>query len=465
MAKDEYKKLRETVLSKKESAWPKDAKGKKAVFDFAEKYKIFLANAKTERAATKTIVSELAKAGFKPLDKFSKLKPGDKVYLNQKEKSVIAAVIGKKFDRMNMVGSHLDSPRLDLKPNPVFEEGELALLKSHYYGGIKKYQWTNVDFALYGVIFTKDGKKIDLCIGEKEDEPRFIVSDLLPHLDKKQMEKKADEIIEAEQLNVYLGNIPLDDKETKEQVKLNVLKILKDTYGIVEDDFSFAELTLVPAGIPRDIGFDKSLISGYGHDDKSSSYANLAAFLEINNPEITVVAYFSDKEEIGSVGNTGAYSFILADFAEMILQRLSLKLSPNNFLRNSRAISADVSAGYDPAFPEVFEAKNSAYLGNGAVIEKYTGGGGKGGANDASSEYMQFIRKLLEKNKIGYQTGELGKQDIGGGGTIALYLSRYGMDTMDAGPAVLGMHSPREVLSKVDLYECYRLYKVFFLSS
>jgi aspartyl aminopeptidase len=465
MEKDKKNPLEEKLLSKRETAWSADAKERKKVFEFAEGYKHFLANSKTERDATTTILAHLKKEGFSDIEKSPKLKPGDKVYLNQKDKSVIAAVIGKVHDKFNLVGSHLDSPRLDLKPNPVFEDAELALLKSHYYGGIKKYQWTNVDFAMHGVIYTKEGKKIDLSLGEKEGEPRFIVSDLLPHLDKKQMEKKADEIIEAEQLNVYLGNIPVEDKDAKEKIKLNVLKILNEQYGIIEDDFTFAELTLVPAGVPRDIGFDMSLIAGYGHDDKSSSYANMMAFLEVKDPAVTAVAYFSDKEEIGSVGNTGAYSFILLDFAEMLVKKLSLDVSPKNFLRNSRAVSADVSAGYDPGFPEVFESRNSAFIGKGVVIEKYTGGGGKGGANDASAEYMQFVRQILSKNSIKWQTGELGRMDIGGGGTIALYLSRFGMDTVDAGPPVLGMHSPREVISKVDIYESYRFYKAFFMSN
>jgi aspartyl aminopeptidase len=446
------------LMRKRTSAWQKDTS---KVFKFAEGYMEFLAKAKTERAATKVIAATLEKNGFKELSKSKTLKAGDKVYHNQKGKSIIAAVIGKQNDRFNLVGSHIDSPRLDLKPNPLFEDSSIALLKTHYYGGIKKYQWVNVDLALYGVIHTKDGKKIELCIGEEDDEPRFLMSDLLPHLSKKQMEKKADEIIEGEQLNIFIGNIPLEAKEGKEKVKANILKILNRDYGIVEDDFSFAELNFIPAGKPREIGFDRSLIAGYGQDDKSCSYANLMSILDVKTPAATAIAYFSDKEEIGSYGNTGAQSYILLDFAEQLVQKLGLKSSPKEMLRQSKAISADVSAGLDPSFHESHEERNAAIIGEGVVIEKYTGSGGKYSANDTHAEYMNEIRQLMLKNDVRFQASEIGKIDIGGGGTIALYLSRFGMDTVDAGPAVLGMHSPREIISKVDLYESYKLYRAF----
>ena len=463
MEKSKNKKLHEKLFWKRNSAWD-NSKDKKSAYDFAEKYKSFLATSKTEREATKTILAGLITNGFKDILKISKLKPGDKVYLNQKGKSVVAAIIGKENNKFNLVGSHIDSPRLDLKPNPLTEEDGIALLKTHYYGGIKKYQWTNVDLALYGVIYTKSGKKIDLKIGEKDGEPRFIVSDLLPHLAKKQMEKQATEVVQGEQLNVFLGNVPIEGNDVKDAVKLNVLNILNKDYGIIEEDFSFAELTFVPAGKPTDIGFDMSMVAAYGQDDKSCSYANYAALLAVKNPKITAVAYFSDKEEIGSLGNTGAQSFILLDFAEYLVEKLSLKVTANYMLRNSRAISADVGAALDPNFSEVHEKRNAAHLGCGVVIEKYTGAGGKYNANDTHAEYLNDIRKILQDNNIAWQTGELGKIDLGGGGTIAMYLSRFGMDTVDAGPAILGMHAPRDVLSKIDLYQSFKLYKAFFES-
>jgi len=457
--KTKYQKLQEKLFKEKKSAWVSSEKNK--VFDFGEEYKQFLSCAKTERTAVKTLVSHLEKAGFKNINKQKELKEGDKVYLNYKEKSIICAVIGKK-PYLKLIGSHIDSPRLDIKPHPVYEDKGLSLMKTHYYGGIKKYQWTNVDLALYGVLHTKEGKKIEFSIGEKQKDPRFIASDLLPHLAKKQLEKSGNEVVEAEQLNIYLGNIPIEDKKIKEKIKLNVLNILNKEYGIIEEDFNFSELTFVPAESPRDIGFDKSLIAGYGQDDKACSFASLKAILDIKSPENTVVSYFSDKEEIGSIGNTGAYSFVLLDFAETLTKKLKVDISPGELLRNSKAISADVGSAINPSFSEVHEEKNAAILGRGVVVEKYTGAGGKYSANDASAEYMSEIRHLLTKNKIKWQTGELGKVDIGGGGTIALFLSRYGMDTVDMGPPVLGMHSPREVMSKVDLYETYKAYKAFF---
>lgn len=449
---------KDKLLRNRESAWNKDTK---IVFKFANDYMDFLANSKTERAATRTIVATLEKKGFKDIEKTNSLKSGDKVYFNNRGKSVLAAVIGKEKESFNLVGAHIDSPRLDLKPNPLHEMSSIALMKTHYYGGVKKYQWLNVDLALYGVIYTKDGKKIELNLGEKADEPRFIMSDLLPHLAKKQMEKRGDEIVDGEQLMIFLGNIPVDDKDTKEKVKLNVLKILNERYGVDEEDFAFAELNFVPAGRPREIGFDKSMIAGYGHDDKSCSYATLMALLDANNPEKTAIGFWSDKEEIGSYGNTGAQSYVIHDFCEMLIERLNLKISVKRMLKNSKTISADVSAAMDPSFQEVHEERNAAIMGYGVVIEKYTGSGGKYSANDTHAEYMNEIRKLLVKNKIAYQACEIGKVDAGGGGTIALYLSRFGMDTIDIGPAVLGMHSPREVISKVDLYEAYRLYSAF----
>ncbi|NTV22761.1 MAG: aminopeptidase [Nanoarchaeota archaeon] len=447
------------LLRKKESAWLSNPAG--AVQSFAEDYKGFLAVAKTERSATREIIRRLEKLGFMDIEMMMTLKEGDKVFFNIKDKSVIAMKVGKETDGLMIIGSHLDSPRLDIKPNPLYEANNLALMKTHYYGGVKKYQWTNVDLAMYGVAYTKEGVKHEFSIGEKDDEPRFLVSDLLPHLAKKQMEKTGNEIVEAEQLNVFVGNIPVKDKDAKDKVKMAVLELLNRKYGMIEEDFSFAELNFVPAGTPRDIGFDKALISGYGHDDKSATFANLRALLDSKSKN-TAVAYFSDKEEIGSVGNSGAASFVLLDFAEIVVKKLGLSISPKELLVNSKAVSADVSSALDPNFPEVSDEKNATQLGFGVTIEKYTGSGGKYSANDAHAEYMNEIRKILQKNKVTWQTSELGKVDIGGGGTIALYMSRFGMDTVDAGPGVFGMHSPREILSKVDLYEAYKFYKGFF---
>ncbi len=450
---------KDILLRNRQTAWKKDTK---EVFKFADEYMDFLANSKTERKAARTIISALEKNSFKDIEKTSTLKTGDKVYWNNKGKSVLCAVVGKEKESFNLVGAHIDSPRLDLKPNPLLEIANIALMKTHYYGGVKKYQWLNTDLALYGVIHTKQGKKIEFNIGENENDPRFIMSDLLPHLAKKQMEKSASEFVDAEQLMIFIGNIPVEDKETKDKVKLNVLRILNQKYGIDEDDFAFAELNFIPAGKPSEIGFDKSMIAGYGHDDKSCAFATLKSIIEVKAPEKTAVAFWSDKEEIGSYGNTGAQSYVLHHFAEMLVNKLKLGISVKEMLRNSKAISADVSAALDPSFPDVHEERNAAIMGQGVVIEKYTGSGGKYSANDTHAEYMNEIRQLVIKNKVSYQVCEIGKIDIGGGGTIALYLSRFGMDTIDIGPAVLGMHSPREVISKIDLYEAYRLYRAFF---
>jgi aspartyl aminopeptidase len=456
------KKLHDKLFKKNESAWLsyKEPERKK-IYAFAEKYKDFLNTSKTERVATKTIVTNLVKAGFRDIEKIAKLKIGDKVFFNYKGKSVIAAVIGKTKDSIRLVGSHIDSPRLDLKPNPIAEDKSLVLLKTHYYGGVKKYQWTNTELALYGVIHTKAGKRLEFSIGEKDDEPRFIFSDLLPHLAKKQMEKTGNDLVEGEQLNIFVGNIPLKEKDVTEGVKLNTLKILNDKYGLTEEDFSFAELTFVPAGQAHDIGFDKSMVAGYGQDDKACSFANMMAILDVKNPKVTAISYFSDKEEIGSVGDTGAYSFILINFAELLAEKLGTEKSATELLFGGRAISADVGAAVNPSFADVHDDKNSCITGFGVIVEKYSGAGGKYNANDANAEYMSYIREVLDKNKIIWQTGEIGKIDAGGGNTIALFMSRYGIDTVDAGPGVLGMHSPREVTSKVDLYEAYRLYKAF----
>ena len=451
----------------RKTVWEKaDSATKQKIFAFAQDYKQFLAAAKTERVATKEIIARLKKAGFIDFETTTKVSAGMRIYHNYKNKSVFAAVIGEDNSHMNLVGSHLDSPRLDVKPNPLVEKNGVALLKTHYYGGVKKYQWLNTELALYGVLETKSGKQIEFSLGEKDDEPKFMINDLLPHLAKDQLDKNAREFINAEQLQIYVGTIPVESKEAKEKVKTAVLEYLNKEYSMTEEDFLYAELTFVPAGKPSDIGFDRSLVCGYGQDDKICAYSTLSALLDVKNPTITAVAYFADKEEIGSVGNTGAASFTLQNFIMMLLAKSNAKDTKNSicaqeFLGRSCAISADVTAAMDPIFAEVHDERNAAYIGCGVAINKYTGSGGKYSANDASSEYMNIIRRVANAANVAVQVGELGKVDAGGGGTIALYLSRFGMDVIDAGPALLGMHAPREISSKADLYEAYKLYKAF----
>ena len=415
--------MEKKLFRKHESAW--NNVNKKEVFEFAEKYKDFIYIAKTERTAAKEIIKILEETGFKDMEKETSFTEGDKIYFSHKKKSVIAAIVGKDNTKFNMVGTHLDSPRLDLKPNPVYEDTELALLQTHYYGGIKKYQWLNIELAMYGVIFTKSGEKINFNLGENENEERFIISDLLPHLGRKQLEKKGTEIVEAEQLNIFIGSIPCKEKDIKDRVKLNVMKILNERYGIIEEDFAFAEINFVPAGRPRDIGFDKSLIAGYAHDDKSCAYASLRALLDVETiPELTAVTYFADKEEIGSMGNTGAQSLIIWDFCELFIEKTKANISPKKMLSDSFVISGDVCGGLNPNFQDVHELQNAPRIGHGVVIEKYTGRGGKFSANDAHAEFLDLIRQqILQKNDITWQTGLLGKLDIGGGGTIAMYFN------------------------------------------
>ncbi|MEK6846377.1 MAG: aminopeptidase [Nanoarchaeota archaeon] len=465
MDKKEEKKSANELLQKKlflekKSSWPE--LNKEAVFSFAEHYKRFMRNSKTERLCITNVLEILKKSGFREIDSFSKLKSGDKVFKNVKDKSILAAVIGKDPAKWQLIGSHVDSPRLDLKPHPLYEDSGLALLKTHYYGGVKKYHWVNTPLALHGVILTKAGKKIQLHLGEAPDDPKFIIPDLLPHLAKNQMERKADKIVEGEELNILVGNIPVHDEKIKEQVKFNVLKHLHDSYGMEENDFTCAELELVPAGVPVDIGFDRALVGAYGQDDKVCVFTSLMALVEVAAPAHTAVGFFVDKEEIGSTGDTGAASFILNNFAKDYAHLLNLNVPVHTLMESSNAISADVTAGVDPNFKDVNDPMNASHLGRGVSVEKYGGGGGKYSTNDASAEYMQLMRAILEKNKIPWQTGELGKIDLGGGGTIGMFLSRYGMNCVDAGPCVLGMHSTCEVSSKADVYSAYLLYKAFF---
>ena len=434
--------------------------------DFSEDYKVFLDNAKTEREAVDESVKLARSAGFKEFREFKKLKVGDKVYFNNRGKSLALFVIGKDKmeDGMNILGAHIDSPRIDLKQNPLYEDNGLVLMDTHYYGGIKKYQWVARPLALHGVVCKKDGTTITLKLGEKDDEPILEISDLLIHLARDQMEKNGRKVVEGEDLNALTGSIPAKSKEEeKELVKKNILNILKEEYQIEEDDFISAELELVPSGKARDLGLDRSMIMGYGHDDRICAYTSLRALLESDRPQRTSVCILTDKEEIGSIGSTGAQS---AFFENSVAELLNLSgeyndLSLRHALQNSRMLSSDVSAAFDPNYPSVNEAKNAAYFGKGISFNKFTGQGGKSGSSDAPAEYVAKIRKIMDDNDVMFQFSELGRVDQGGGGTIAYVLANKNMDVIDAGIAVQNMHAPYETASKADIYEAYRAYKAF----
>ncbi len=431
---------------------------------FADEYMYFLNIGKTEREVVENTTNILKKNGFKNIEEADNLKPGDKIYYVNREKSIYIAVIGtEKLEKgLNIVGAHVDSPRLDLKPNPLYEEGGFAFLKTHYYGGIKKYQWTTIPLAIHGVIVKSNGEKVKINIGEAESDPIFTITDLLPHLAQEQMEKKLKDGIEGEALNLLVGSIPFDEK-TSEAVKLNILNILNEKYGIKEVDFLSSELEIVPAFKARTLGFDKSMIAAYGQDDKICAYTSLRAILDVQNPRKTAVCILSDKEEIGSMGNTGMESHVFDNFIAEILNKTG-ENKPNLLEKvfcNSKMLSADVDAGFDPIYASASEQNNAAFLGRGIGLNKYTGARGKSGASDANAEYVAEIRKIFEENDIRYQLSELGKVDLGGGGTIAYILANKGIDVIDCGVPVLSMHAPYEVTSKYDLYMAYRGYSVF----
>ncbi|MCQ2455054.1 MAG: aminopeptidase [Clostridia bacterium] len=424
-------------------------------------YKAFLNSAKTEREAVKSAIEIAEKKGFKPFDYTKKYKSGDKVYFNNRQKTVAFAVIGKEpvQNGVNITAAHIDSPRLDLKPNPLYEEIELGLFKTHYYGGIRKYQWPTVPLALHGVFALKNGEVINVCIGEDESDPKFVVNDLLPHLATEQSKRTLADGIKGEELNVLIGSRPFKDDEGSELVKLNLLKILNEKYGITEADFLSAELEIVPAFKSCDIGLDRSMIGSYGQDDRVCAYPALTAITDIKSPVKTAVTILADKEEIGSCGNTGLESdfltHVIGDLAKMQNGDTTIAL------RNSKCLSADVNAGLDPTFQDVYERKNACRLNYGVVVTKYTGARGKSGTSDASAEYVAEIREMLDKNNIIWQTGELGKVDIGGGGTVAVYIANKGVDVVDLGVPVLSMHAPFETTAKLDVYMCYRTMYVF----
>ncbi len=438
------------------------------IFDFCNGYKKFISDCKTERLCTRESIVLAEKKGYKDIKEIiknnKKLKPGDKVYANNRNKGVALFLIGEEpmESGMKILGAHIDSPRLDIKQNPLYEDTELAFFDTHYYGGIKKYQWVTLPLALHGVVVQKDGTIIDINIGDDENDPVLGISDLLVHLAGEQMNKKASKVIEGEDLNVLIGSMPLKGSE-KEAVKANILKILKEKYDFREEDFLSAEIEVVPAGKARDYGLDRSMIMGYGHDDRVCAYTSLIAMLETEKTDKTCCTLLVDKEEVGSIGATGMQSRFfentVAELMDLCEDYNELKLK--RCLSNSKMLSSDVSAAYDPNYSSVMEKKNSAYFGRGIVFNKYTGARGKSGCNDANAEYMAELRNIMDKNNVSFQTAELGKVDAGGGGTIAYILANYNMDVIDSGVAVLNMHAPWEIVSKVDVYETYKGYKAF----
>ena len=452
--KDKTKNYQE-LLYKKESYYEKaDDEEKKRIFDFAERYKSFINECKTERECTAYAISRAKEQGFKEYHFGDKLKQGDKRYFVNRDKGVTLFKIGSKNIEeygLRIVVAHIDAPRIDLKQVPVYESDGFCYFKTHYYGGIKKYQWTTIPLSLHGVVIKKNGEKVVINLGEKEDDPVFYISDLLPHLGKTQMSGKASEIISGEQLNVIVGGMP--EKSENDKIKLNVLKILNDTYGITEHDFISAELCVVPAMKARDVGFDRAFIGGYGHDDRSCSYPCMESIFEVDN-ENTSICILVDKEEIGSEGNTGMKSKVFEDLIDEI--SLALGCNPRQVRGRSMCLSCDVDGCYDPNFPSVYEKKNTALISCGACMTKFTGSGGKSGSSDASAETVGKIRQILSKENVVWQTSELGKVDQGGGGTVAKYISQLNIDTVDMGIPVISMHSPYELISKADLYSMYR---------
>lgn len=449
--------LKEKLFAKKENGLKKvgDEKIKEA-FDFCEDYKAYLDAAKTEREAVTASIALAEKVGFKPFVPGVKYSAGDKLYINNHAKSAAFIVIGenKVEDGVTLSAAHIDSPRLDLKPNPLYEDIELALFKTHYYGGIRKYQWTAVPLALHGVFVKKDGSVINVNIGEDQNDPVFVVNDLLPHLAAEQSKRTLSEGIKGEELNILIGSMPFNDDSESELVKLNILNLLYEKYGVTEEDFLSAELEAVPAFKARDLGLDRSMIGSYGHDDRVCAYPALKAILDLDTPKKTAVCILADKEEIGSDGNTGLNSDFLLHIIDDLCRAEGS--ATTLALRNSCCLSADVNAAVDPTFKDVTESRNAAYLNYGVVITKYTGARGKSGTSDASAEYVGKIRTILDNNKVVWQTGELGKVDAGGGGTVAKYIANLGLDVVDLGVPVLSMHAPFETVAKLDVYMAYK---------
>ena len=434
----------------------------KAIYDYAEGYKKFLDNAKTERESVDYAI-EMAKAkGYTEYKLGDKLSVGDKRYLNQHGKSLIVFKVGEKDlekDGIRIVAAHVDAPRLDLKQVPMYEDSGMAFLKTHYYGGIKKYQWTAIPLAIHGVMIKADGESVKVCIGEDDNDPVFYINDLLPHLGAKQSQESLGTAISGETLNILIGGLPYDDKEVSEKIKLTALSILHEKYGVTEEDFLSAELSLVPAFKARDIGFDRALVASYGHDDRVCSYPAVTALLDNPDTKETVMVVLADKEEIGSVGMTGMQSAFLVD----LMAEISAACGKNPIVvrSKSKCLSADVTACFDPNFADVYEKRNSALLSCGTTMSKYTGSRGKSGTNDATAEFVGYVRKLFAENGVIWQTGELGRIDVGGGGTVAMYIANHNIETVDLGVPVISMHAPYEVVSKADVYSTYEAFCAF----
>ncbi len=439
---------------------------KEAIFAFCEGYKQFLSYGKTERLVVEEAIDMAEKAGFKELSTFKELKPGDKVYALNKGKNFLCAVIGEKpiEEGSRILGAHIDSPRLDIKQNPLYEKGGFAMFETHYYGGIKKYQYVTIPLALHGVVYKKDGTCVKISIGEDPNDPVLGITDLLIHLSADQMQKPLANAIEGESLDLSIGNIPAQTQDKKKHlVKENILALLKAKYGIEQEDFLSSELVAVPAGPARDYGLDRSMIAGYGHDDRVCAYTSFKAVLDQGECEYTTIAVLVDKEEVGSIGATGAQSMWFENtVAEMLAkQGKDSNLATRHAMSNSKMLSSDVSGAVDPLYPSVNEPNNSCYFGKGVVFNKYTGSRGKSGSNDAMPEFVAFVRNAMDENNVYYQTSEIGKVDQGGGGTIAYILGNYNMYVLDAGVPVLSMHAPMEIVSKADVYEAYLAYKAF----
>ena len=463
----EVEKLKDSLFRKAKSGWiGLEETEKNNIFRFCDEYIKFLNNSKTEREIVKSVKTLVEEKGFRNIREYSSLKPGDKVYYINRDKSMYLAVIGTDdMERgVNIIGAHADSPRLDLKPNPLYEDSGFAFLKTHYYGGIKKYQWTTIPLAMHGVIVKPNGEKVEISIGENEEDPIFTITDLLPHLAADQMDRKLREGVKGEELNLLVGSVPYNGEDIAEAVKLNVLSILNEKYDIKEVDFVSSEIELVPAFRARTMGLDRSMVAAYGQDDKVCVYAAVRAILNIENPKTTAICIISDKEEIGSVGNTGMESHVFDTFVAELLNRLGVNRTNllDQVFCNSKMLSADVDAAYDPTYAFAYEKNNSGFLGRGIGLNKYTGVRGKSGASDANAEFVAQIRGIFESNNVKYEVAELGKVDMGGGGTIAYILADKGVDVIDCGVPVLSMHAPYEVTSKFDIYEAYKGYMAFY---
>ena len=465
--KTQGEELKERLFNTKKNGWINVSdEEKEKIFNYCAGYMDFLNKSKTEREIIKNATHMARERGYRDISEYDHLNAGDKVYYVNREKNLFLAVIGNESieNGVNIIGSHADSPRLDLKPNPLYEDKEFAYFKTHYYGGIKKYQWTAIPLSIHGVIVKRDGEKVEVNIGENENDPIFTITDLLPHLAQDQMQKKLKDGVEGENLNLLIGSIPYKDEKVSEKVKLNILDILNRRYGITERDFISAEIELVPAFRCRSLGFDESLIAGYGQDDKVCVYTSLTAILNTENPNKTAVCILADKEEIGSMGNTGMESNVFSTFLAEILNKLNIN-RPNlldKVLCNSKMLSADVDAGLDPIYTSVADLNNACYLNRGVGMNKYTGVAGKANASDANAEFLAYIRNIFESNDVDYQIAELGRVDKGGGGTIAYILANKGVDVVDCGVGVLSMHAPYEVTSKYDVYQAHKGYTAFY---